>query len=221
MIGSKQICTTLIVIIVIMCMGWFCMGNRGGNDEPPPGQDPPTPYTPTYGSPIGPDYEPPGRQLVGGGSVEGYGSTSPGNIASHLNFNSGVLDDSLWSDSKETKHYYDTVSDTNLSNLMPGSWSGKPTDDCAKDDSSEFARFSVSPKAMKKSEELRGFMRLYEETRSPSGRITGQVSLLRNAVTPLKNPIPIGDTQFTFNDSQGRQDLIAAAMGDYPSDTSC
>jgi hypothetical protein len=211
MTAVNKLCTVLLMLIaVVMAIVYMC-------------------YKPVYGSTnrnhdayYADVNDQKGRPVVGGGSVEGYGSTSPGNVGSHLNFNSSVLDDSLWNDSAETKQYYDTQNPSTLTNLMPGSWnSGTDKSDCTTEDSSEFARFSVSPKALKKSEDIRGFMRLWEETRSPSGRITGQISLLRNAVTPLKNPIPIGDTQFTFNDSQGRQDLIAAAVGDYPTDTSC
>jgi hypothetical protein len=159
-----------------------------------------------------------GRPVVGGGTVQYTGSTSPGNVAAQMMFNPAVLDDSLWMSDPATKEYYDTFNDTKLTDLMPASWKN---DGCQKDDPDQFARFSVSPKALQKSEDIRGFMRLWELDRSPNGRISGTTSLLRNAVTPLRKPIPIGDAQFAFLDSGMRQDLIQQAVGSYPSNVSC
>ena len=162
----------------------------------------------TYGSPI---------TRTSQGSVQASGTTL-GNVSLQKTFAPSDISEKLWQDSDATKEYYASQKTTKLDDIMPASWKSEKTSCGGAAD--EFTKFSVSKEGLEKAEALRGTIRLSENSRSANGRIVGHTSLLRNAVTPTK-PIPIGDTQFTFLDSQTRQNLIAEATGKYPEDVSC
>lgn len=129
----------------------------------------------------------------------------------------------LFKPSDVSQEYYDEMNPQGLRNLMPGSW--RPGAKCsgAGDDGSvfdQFARYSISPDAVRRSEGLRGMLRLQENSRNSNSRTLGTANLLGNAVIPL-NPIPIGSKSFVFQDSSQRQSYIAAATGSFPTQIGC
>ena len=128
------------------------------------------------------------------------------------------------------KEYLATYSPSGLAAVMPAGWKGvegganahHPSSALSSsgDPFSEFSRYSVSPQAVARSENLRGVMRLSENTRQGQGRTLGYQSLLRNYVTPI-GPQPIGDKAMLWNDSSSRQAYIASSTGKFPELDAC
>lgn len=119
------------------------------------------------------------------------------------------------------KEYLAAYNPTGLASVMPAGWradaaAGK---DCSKSGGAEayaeFSRYSISPEAVARSENMRSVLRLSENTRQGMGRTLGYQSLLRNYVTPV-GPQPIGDKSMLFNDSSVRQSYIASVTGSFP-----
>lgn len=117
-----------------------------------------------------------------------------------------------------TKEYMEAYNPTGLASVMPAGWkSEKPQHEAAGAGAfAEFSRYSISPEAVAKSENMRAVLRLSENTRQQMSRTLGSESLLRNAVTPI-GPYPVGDKAMLWNDSSVRQAYIAAATGSFPS----
>jgi hypothetical protein len=118
------------------------------------------------------------------------------------------------------KEYMDAYNPTGLASVMPAGWRSDAADPkkCASTgDASyaEFSRYSITPEAVARSENMRSVMRLSENTRQGLGRTLGYQSLLRNYVTPI-GPQPIGDKSMLWNDSSVRQGYIAAVQGSFP-----
>lgn len=136
--------------------------------------------------------------------------------------------DDAFRPSEATEEFYSTFNPQSLAQMMPSHWrpgGGKQRCDAAgggaeggdEGQYSQFARYSISPEMMRRSEGLRGMMRLQENTMTTNSKTLGMPNLLQNAVTPLR-ATPIGSGQFVFQDSQLRQGFIAAATGAYPSE---
>lgn len=118
------------------------------------------------------------------------------------------------------KEYMAAYNPTGLASVMPAGWrtDGANAAKCASigdGNYAEFSRYSISPEAVARSENMRGVMRLSENTRQGLGRTLGYQSLLRNYVTPV-GPQPIGDKAMLWNDSSVRQSYIAAVQGSFP-----
>ena len=116
------------------------------------------------------------------------------------------------------KEFMQAYNPTGLASVMPAGWrTTKPTCQNAGDENyAEWSRYSLSPQAVARSENMKAVLRLSENTRQGLSRTLGQQSLLRNAVTPI-GPQPIGNNAFIFQDSSQRQAYIAAATGSFPS----
>jgi len=116
------------------------------------------------------------------------------------------------------KEFMQAYNPTGLASVMPAGWrADKPTCQNAGDENyAEWSRYSLSPQAVARSENMKAVLRLSENTRQGLSRTLGQQSLLRNAVTPI-GPQPIGSNAFIFQDSSVRQAYIAAATGAFPS----
>jgi len=119
------------------------------------------------------------------------------------------------------KEYVAAYNPTGLASVMPAGWrsdAANPAKCASTGDGSyaEFSRYSISPEAVARSENMRSVLRLSENTRQGLGRSLGYQSLLRNYVTPV-GPQPIGDKSMLFNDSSVRQSYIAAVQGSFPS----
>lgn len=116
------------------------------------------------------------------------------------------------------KEFMQAYNPTGLASVMPAGWRAeKPA--CQNNGDAghaEWSRYSLSPLAVARSENLKAVMRVSENTRQGLSRTLGQQSLLRNAVTPI-GPQPIGSHAFIFQDSSVRQAYIAAATGSFPS----
>lgn len=120
------------------------------------------------------------------------------------------------------KEYLAAYNPTGLASVMPAGWradSAAGGKDCSKSGGAEayaeFSRYSISPEAVARSENMRSVLRLSENTRQGMGRTLGYQSLLRNYVTPV-GPQPIGDKSMLFNDSSVRQSYIASVTGSFP-----
>jgi hypothetical protein len=115
------------------------------------------------------------------------------------------------------KDYLNVYAPAGLASVMPAGWktNAKGGGDQAGGAFAEFSRYSISPEAVARSENLRASLRLSENTRQQMSRTLGSDSLLRNAVTPI-GPYPIGDKAMLWNDSSVRQGYIAAATGFFP-----
>jgi len=118
------------------------------------------------------------------------------------------------------KEYLAAYNPTGLASVMPAGWrsdAAGPGKCASTGDGSyaEFSRYSITPEAVARSENMRGVMRLSENTRQGLGRTLGYQSLLRNYVTPV-GPQPIGDKSMLWNDSSVRQSYIAAVQGSFP-----
>ena len=147
--------------------------------------------------------------------------TSTANVA----FPSGApFLDGAFEPSDTTAEFYNTFNPQSLSQMMPSNWrqDGESCKslDADKGQFSQFSRYSISPDKVKKSEGMRGMMRLRENTMTTNSKTLGMPNLLLNAVHPLR-ATPIGANQFIFQDSQLRQAYIAAATGSFPTETSC
>lgn len=116
------------------------------------------------------------------------------------------------------KEFMQAYNPTGLASVMPAGWrTAKPSCQSNGDDNyAEWSRYSLSPQAVARSENMKSVLRLSENTRQGLSRTLGQQSLLRNAVTPI-GPQPIGSNAFIFQDSSQRQAYIAAATGSFPS----
>lgn len=119
------------------------------------------------------------------------------------------------------QEYMAAYNPTGLASVMPAGWrtdAANPGKCASLGDGSyaEFSRYSISPEAVARSENMRSVLRLSENTRQGLGRTLGYQSLLRNYVTPV-GPQPIGDKAVLFNDSSVRQSYIAAVQGSFPS----
>lgn len=118
------------------------------------------------------------------------------------------------------KEYLAAYNPTGLASVMPAGWradAANPAKCASTGDGSyaEFSRYSISPEAVARSENMKSVLRLGENTRQGLGRTLGYQSLLRNYVTPV-GPQPIGDKSMLFNDSSVRQSYIAAVTGSFP-----
>lgn len=119
------------------------------------------------------------------------------------------------------QEYMAAYNPTGLASVMPAGWrAGAEADSAgckaaAGDSYAEFSRYSISPEAVARSENMRSVLRLSENTRQGMGRTLGYQSLLRNYVTPV-GPQPIGDKSMLFNDSSVRQSYIASVTGTFP-----
>lgn len=118
------------------------------------------------------------------------------------------------------KEYLAAYNPTGLASVMPAGWrsdGANPAKCASTGDGSyaEFSRYSISPEAVARSENMKSVLRLSENTRQGLGRALGYQSLLRNYVTPV-GPQPIGDKSMLFNDSSVRQSYIAAVTGTFP-----
>ena len=126
--------------------------------------------------------------------------------------------------SETTAEFYNTFNPQSLSQMMPSNWrqegKGCKALDADEGQFSQFSRYTISPERVKKSEGMRGMMRLRENTMTTNSKTLGMPNLLHNAVSPLR-ATPIGSNQFIFQDSQLRQSYIAAATGSFPTETSC
>jgi hypothetical protein len=116
------------------------------------------------------------------------------------------------------QEYMAAYNPTGLASVMPAGWkTQKPNcEGSGAGAFSEFSRYSISPEAVAKSENMRSVLRLSENTRHQLSRTLGLDSLLRNAITPI-GPYPIGDKAMLWNDSSVRQGYIAASTGFFPS----
>lgn len=122
--------------------------------------------------------------------------------------------------SEPGKEYMAAYNPTGLASVMPAGWradAANPAKCASTGDGSyaEFSRYSISPEAVARSENMKSVMRLSENTRQGMGRTLGYQSLLRNYVTPV-GPQPIGDKSMLWNDSSVRQSYIAAVTGSFP-----
>jgi hypothetical protein len=128
--------------------------------------------------------------------------------------------------SEATAEYYQTFNPNSLAQMMPAQWRAggeKQCKDAMDPDNGQFddfSRYSITPQAVQKSENIRGILRLRENTQTTNAKALGLPSLLREAVTPL-SAVPIGDKNFFSHDSQQRLSYIASALGAYPTETSC
>lgn len=119
------------------------------------------------------------------------------------------------------QEYMAAYNPTGLASVMPAGWrAGAEADSAgckaaAGDSYAEFSRYSITPEAVARSENMRSVLRLSENTRQGMGRTLGYQSLLRNYVTPV-GPQPIGDKSMLFNDSSVRQSYIASVTGTFP-----
>ena len=118
------------------------------------------------------------------------------------------------------KEYMAAYNPTGLASVMPAGWradGANPAKCASTGDGSyaEFSRYSITPEAVARSENMKSVLRLSENTRQGLGRTLGYQSLLRNYVTPV-GPQPIGDKSMLFNDSSVRQSYIAAVTGSFP-----
>jgi len=118
------------------------------------------------------------------------------------------------------KEYMAAYNPTGLASVMPAGWradAANPSKCASIGDGSyaEFSRYSISPEAVARSENMKSVLRLSENTRQGMGRTLGYQSLLRNYVTPV-GPQPIGDKSMLWNDSSVRQSYIAAVTGSFP-----
>jgi hypothetical protein len=118
------------------------------------------------------------------------------------------------------KEYMAAYNPTGLASVMPAGWrsdAANPSKCASTGDGSyaEFSRYSISPEAVARSENMKSVLRLSENTRQGMGRTLGYQSLLRNYVTPV-GPQPIGDKSMLWNDSSVRQSYIAAVTGSFP-----
>jgi hypothetical protein len=118
------------------------------------------------------------------------------------------------------KEYMAAYNPTGLASVMPAGWradAANPAKCASTGDGSyaEFSRYSISPEAVARSENMKSVLRLSENTRQGMGRTLGYQSLLRNYVTPV-GPQPIGDKSMLWNDSSVRQSYIAAVTGSFP-----
>lgn len=118
------------------------------------------------------------------------------------------------------KEYMAAYNPTGLASVMPAGWradAANPAKCASMGDGSyaEFSRYSISPEAVARSENMKSVLRLSENTRQGLGRTLGYQSLLRNYVTPV-GPQPIGDKAMLFQDSSVRQSYIAAVTGSFP-----
>ena len=160
------------------------------------------------------------------------GATAPLDVGSPLVGSLGGLNlrdsslgtslDGAFEMSDVTKEYMEAYNPTGLASVMPAGWkSQKPSCEGAGAGAfAEFSRYSISPEAVAKSENMRSVLRLSENTRQQMSRTLGSDSLLRNAVTPI-GPYPVGDRAMLWNDSSVRQAYIAAATGAFPSLGDC
>ena len=122
--------------------------------------------------------------------------------------------------SEPGKEYLAAYNPRGLASVMPAGWradAANPAKCASTGDGSyaEFSRYSISPEAVARSENMKSVLRLSENTRQGLGRALGYQSLLRNYVTPV-GPQPIGDKSMLFNDSSVRQSYIAAVTGSFP-----
>lgn len=115
------------------------------------------------------------------------------------------------------QEYMAAYNPTGLASVMPAGWRAGGLDAKApsNDAYAEFSRYSITPEAVARSENVRSALRLSENTRQGMGRTLGYQSLLRNYVTPV-GPQPIGDKSMLFNDSSVRQSYIASVTGAFP-----
>jgi hypothetical protein len=118
------------------------------------------------------------------------------------------------------KEYLAAYNPTGLASVMPAGWradAANPAKCASTGDGSyaEFSRYSISPEAVARSENMKSVLRLSENTRQGLGRTLGYQSLLRNYVTPV-GPQPIGDKAMLWQDSSVRQSYIAAVTGSFP-----
>lgn len=140
------------------------------------------------------------------------GPTVPTSMASDLG---ASLTANTYSMSQETRDYYDHFQPVALESSMPQGWRTGITEENCDPAFSEFSRYAISPKQMKKAEDMRSVLRLSEMSRDGLSRTLGQRSLLRDFVTPL-GPQPVGNQAMLWNDSSVRQNYIAAATGKFP-----
>lgn len=130
-----------------------------------------------------------------------------------------TLDSNTFAPSQDSEDYYKHFKPVSLESTMPMGW--RAAQDPAKcsageeDLYSEFSRYAISPKQMKRAENMRSVLRLSELSRDGLSRTLGQRSLLRDFITPL-GPSPLGDSAMLWNDSSVRQNYIAAAVGRFP-----
>jgi hypothetical protein len=118
------------------------------------------------------------------------------------------------------KEYMAAYNPTGLASVMPAGWrapaSSEEGGDSAPDKSySEFSRYSITPEAITRSENIRSVMRFSENTRQGLGRTLGYQSLLRNFVTPV-SARPLSDQSMLWNDSTIRQGYISGSGQDLP-----
>ena len=117
------------------------------------------------------------------------------------------------------QEYMAAYNPSGLSSVMPAGWraggGGIASKEGSNDTYAEFSRYSITPEAVARSENMRSVLRLSENTRQGMGRTLGYQSLLRNYVTPV-GPQPIGDKSMLFNDSSVRQSYIASVTGAFP-----
>jgi hypothetical protein len=126
--------------------------------------------------------------------------------------------DDAFRPSEATEEFYSTFKPQTLAQMMPSNWRPKGCASAGEGDEgqySQFARYSISPAMVRRSESLRGMLRMQENTMTTNSKTLGMPNLLHNAVKPLR-ATPIGSSQFVFQDSQLRQGFIAAATGAYP-----
>lgn len=146
---------------------------------------------------------------IGGLNLQGNGSA-------------GTSLQGAWDLTEPGKEYMQAYNPTGLAAVMPAGWKTKKPS-CEGSGAgafAEFSRYSITPEAVAKSENMRSVLRLSENTRQNYGRIVGYTSLLRNSVTPV-GPVPIGSDAFIFNGSELRDSYIAAATGKFPDLATC
>ncbi len=128
--------------------------------------------------------------------------------------------------SSATAEFYQTFNPQSLSQMMPASWRPQQAkgqkESCDPQDPrfNAFSRYTISPEAVQRAENMEGIIRLRESSMTTNSKALGMPNLLGNAVIPLK-AVPIGDSAFFCNDSQLRQGYIASATGAYPVETNC
>jgi hypothetical protein len=163
----------------------------------------------------------------GGGATAPLGDVGPPLVASVGGLNmpgsvaAGTSLAGAFDMTEPGEEYMAAYNPKGLASVMPAGWrsnadsKGGNCQAASGDSYAEFSRYSISPEAVARSENMRSVLRLSENTRQGMGRTLGYQSLLRNYVTPV-GPQPIGDKSMLFNDSSVRQSYIASVTGTFP-----
>lgn len=104
----------------------------------------------------------------------------------------------------------------NTDSLMPGSWREGTQCPDGSDPNSQWAKYSPSRDSYMRYITASSAARLGVNTRNASSRIVGLPLLLRSSTTT-----PLSHSQFAFNGSSLRDDVLADSTGIYPGAVTC